>query len=267
MDISLYIGEILQDNGRVNVPGVGTFYRKKVAAYFDQQGRTYFPPSQKLSFEQTDDEDHGLAEYISKAENISTATAEDIIREFSIKFNYELEASGAKGIEGIGILKKEDTQYSLEGFPVYGLQPIQELESVSSHTSLPHEFIDDDTAEVKLGLMFQETEEVAENQNALAGNIEETETSAKKWVLIGIPILLLLGGALYFLYPQIKNYVENTQVPEPPAKQAPKPQPIPQDPEDSLAYQQLERTITPDTVSYEVIVVTFSKKKRCGSVY
>ena len=281
MDISLYIAEILQDHGKVNIPGVGTFYRKKIAAYFDEQSQMFFPPDQKISFEQTEEDDPDFSECISQTENISSDSADDILKEFAAKFNGELETFGSAEIPGIGILKKEGTQYTIESVSPYGLQPLPELESASPHITAQPDPVYQDNMEVTNNYISQDsggTEQILENDNEFSQDTEETEkTSGRIWLLVAIPVLLIMAASLYFFYPQIKEFVQKRQAANPPKEQPAKSEPVPQDPEDSIAYQKLEQgmatakssdstaslksePLTTGPIIYEIIIASFSLK-------
>jgi len=264
MDISLYIAEILQDHGKVSIPGIGTFYRKKIAAYFDEQRQMFFPPDEKFSFEQTEDDDSHFSEYISKAENISTASADDIIKEFATKFNNELETSGSAEIPGFGILKKEGTQFTAEAVSSYGLQPLPELELVNPYIAAPREAVSEENKEVNNDYISPvEIEQILENNDELSGNTEETEkTSGKKWLLVAIFVLILMGASLYFFYPQINQFVQNRLVAYSHKEQKPvKGEALPQKTADSIADTTTKSgSVTTGSMSYEIIIASFSQR-------
>ena len=130
MNIGQHIAEILEDQGKVSVPGVGTFYLKKTDAHFDDERQMFFPSDRILSFKLYEEERSNFAEYISKAEDLSSVAAKHIIKEFAIKFNNSLGTSGTAEIRGIGKLKKEGSDYVIETFTSYGLLPLPDSGSI-----------------------------------------------------------------------------------------------------------------------------------------
>jgi nucleoid DNA-binding protein len=297
VDISMYIAEILEDNGRVTIPGIGTFYKKKMAAYFDEQRQIFFPPAQNLSFEEKHDEDTYLAEYISKTENISAAEVNDILKDYTSKLNDKIESSGLAEIPGLGILKKEGAHFNVESVSSYGLQPLQEIKSSTSYVDTSGEIISEEinkeppylngiekTAEKFDYISPEGIEQVSQNDETVSENTEVTErTSGKIWLIVTVFLLILIGAPVYFFYPQIKRFVQNEQVASPVKKQpARKLEPVPQNPEDSIAYVQLEQKIapvkSPDTIAktqpapvisgpvdYEIIVAAWGAKNDAES--
>jgi len=266
VDIGLYIAEILEDHGKVSIPGVGIFYRKKIATYFDKKLQMFFPPDQKLRFEQTDDDDSGFSEYISKTENISADSADDIIKEFAAKFNDELKSSGTAEIPGVGILKKEGTQYTIEALSFYGLQPLPEMESVIPHITVLADPVHEDNTEVTNDYISQntgETEQILENDDELPEDTEETEkTSGRKWFLVIVAVLILIGGPLYFFYPQINQFVQNRLAAYSHKEQKPvKGEALPQKPAESIADTTTKSgSVTTGSMSYEIIIASFSQR-------
>ncbi|HCN85157.1 MAG TPA: hypothetical protein DIT07_16300 [Sphingobacteriaceae bacterium] len=135
MNIGLHIAEILEERGKVSVQEVGTFYLKKTDAYFDDERQLFFPSERKLSFKLFEEEEFNFAEYISKAEDISSVAAKHVIKQFAIKLNNALGTSGTAEIRGIGKLKKEGPEYVIETFTSYGLLPLPDSGSVSFETT------------------------------------------------------------------------------------------------------------------------------------
>ncbi len=147
MNIGLHIAEILEDRGKVSVPGVGTFYLKKTDAHFDDERQMFFPSDRKLSFKLFEEEGFSFAEYISKAEDISGVAAKHVIKEFAIKFNNALGTTGTAEIRGIGKLKKEGSEYVIETFTSYGLLPLPDSGSISFEIPDPTEFTEKEAPE------------------------------------------------------------------------------------------------------------------------
>ncbi len=106
MDIGLYIAELLYQKEKVSVPGVGTFYKKRIASFFDEELQVFFPANEKYQLKLFEDDDTSFIEYISKAKQIALPEVSDVVKKFATKFNTDLSVTGTASIRGLGELKK-----------------------------------------------------------------------------------------------------------------------------------------------------------------
>src|ERR1700740_3296208 len=76
MDVAYYLSELLGQLGEVNVPGLGFFVQERIEGYYNAADSTFYPPKNKVHFDQQtiDDDDDTLAQYIAEKKNISLAS-------------------------------------------------------------------------------------------------------------------------------------------------------------------------------------------------
>ncbi len=83
MDLAIYINELLGLQGEVNVPGVGYFAQKRIAGYYNENEKKFYPPRHEITFDPDPRDDDGLAAYISQKKNISPASAKYFIEKYT----------------------------------------------------------------------------------------------------------------------------------------------------------------------------------------
>jgi hypothetical protein len=83
MDIAYYISDLLGQQGELTVPNLGYFVQIRMAAYYDNHEKKFYPPHYSVQFDpQTIDEDDALANYITSVKNISLASAKYFIEKY-----------------------------------------------------------------------------------------------------------------------------------------------------------------------------------------
>ncbi|HIZ86289.1 MAG TPA: hypothetical protein IAC04_07340 [Candidatus Coprenecus stercoravium] len=80
MDVNLLsrlLRELIIDNDRIPLPGIGYFFTELVPASFSKDGKTIYPPSKKISFK-GDDRATGdmISDYYSESSGIDKETAD-----------------------------------------------------------------------------------------------------------------------------------------------------------------------------------------------
>jgi hypothetical protein len=76
MDVSLFISELLEQHGEINVPGLGYFVQSYTPGYYNEAEGKFYPPQHSVQYDpQQLDGDNTLAEYIATKKNISIASA------------------------------------------------------------------------------------------------------------------------------------------------------------------------------------------------
>ncbi len=77
MDVSLYISELLELHGEVNVPGLGHLAQKRVSGFYNAADFKFHPPRNEVTFDpQRLNEDHVLTQYIADKKNISLESSQ-----------------------------------------------------------------------------------------------------------------------------------------------------------------------------------------------
>ena len=135
MDIDLLskmVKELILDNDRVVLPGLGCFVAETVPAYFSDKGYTINPPYRKLYFRARPDEGDALARFYARSNDVSYEVAEKIVKDFVVELKSVLHVKKAVVFPGLGRLRAtkennvffiadEDLDIYPEGF---GLEPI-----------------------------------------------------------------------------------------------------------------------------------------------
>lgn len=135
MDIDLLskmVKELILDDDKVVLPGLGCFVAEIVPAYFSDKGYTINPPYRKLYFRARPDEGDALIDFYARSNDVSYEVAEKIIKDFISELRSVLLAKKVVVFPGLGRLRAtkennvffiadEDLDIYPEGF---GLKPV-----------------------------------------------------------------------------------------------------------------------------------------------
>ena len=146
MDIDLLskmVKELILDDDKVVLPGLGCFVAEIVPAYFSDKGYTINPPYRKLYFRSRPDEGEALIDFYAKSNEVAYDVAEKIVKDFVSELKTVLVAKKVVVFPGLGRLRAtkenniffiadEDLDIYPEGF---GLEPI----SLKTHQETPEE--------------------------------------------------------------------------------------------------------------------------------
>ncbi len=103
MNIVKYIIEILKDNGKVVVPGLGNFVIEHNAAKIHPVEHKFTPPAKSVIFNSSAPEDDLLASKISEQEKITTKKALEKIKKFSDDLVSGIQKDKTATVEGLGV--------------------------------------------------------------------------------------------------------------------------------------------------------------------
>ena len=165
MDIDLLskmVKELILDNDRVVLPGLGSFVAEVVPSTFSDKGYTINPPYRRLFFRSKPDEGNELAEFYASTNQVDRNVAERIITDFVAELKPLLHAKKVVVFPGLGRLRatKENTVFfvadeDLDIYPAgFGLEPI----SLKTHQETKEEV---SAAVVGLKSLLAETASVA----------------------------------------------------------------------------------------------------------
>lgn len=140
MDIDLLskmVKELILDNDRVVLPGLGCFVAEMVPSTFSDKGYTINPPYRRLFFRAKPDQDDALTRFYAESNNVSLEVADKIITDFVAEMKTVLHARKTVAFPGLGRLRatKENNVFfvadaDLDIYPDgFGLEPI----SLKSH--------------------------------------------------------------------------------------------------------------------------------------
>lgn len=135
MDIDLLskmVKELILDNDRVVLPGLGAFVAEIVPSTFSDKGYTINPPYRRLYFRSKPDEGNELVEFYAAGNNIDVDVAERIMRDFIHELKGILHVKKTIVFPGLGRLRatKENNVFfvadeDLDIYPAgFGLEPV-----------------------------------------------------------------------------------------------------------------------------------------------
>ena len=163
MDIDLLskmVKELILDNDRVVLPGLGSFVAEIVPSTFTDKGYTINPPYRRLYFRSRPDQGEELAKFYSDTNQVELAVADKIVKDFIAELKSVLHVKKTVIFPGLGRLRatKENTVFFVadEDLDIYpdgfGLEPI----SLKTHQETREEVT---AAVVGLKSILEETSE------------------------------------------------------------------------------------------------------------
>ena len=135
MDIDLLskmVKELILDNDKVVLPGLGAFVAETVPSTFSDKGYTINPPYRRLYFRSKPDEGDVLTVFYAKSNGLDLAVADKVIREFVSELKSILYIKKTVVFPGLGRMRatKENAVFFVadEELDIYpeglGLEPI-----------------------------------------------------------------------------------------------------------------------------------------------
>ena len=146
MDIDLLskmVKELILDNDKVVLPGLGTFVAEIVPSTFSDKGYTINPPYRRLYFRSKPDEGDLLVDFYAKSNSVDKDVAERIIKDYIVELQSVLFSRKTVVFPGLGRLRatKENNVFfvadeDLDIYPSgFALEPI----SLKSHNETKEE--------------------------------------------------------------------------------------------------------------------------------
>ena len=246
MDIDLLakmVKELILDNDRVVLPGLGAFVAEVVPSTFSDRGYTINPPYRKLYFRARPDEGQELADFYARSNNIAPEIADKIIGDFVLELKDVLFAKKTVVFPGLGRLRAtkenavffvadEDLDIYPEGFAlepvslkthvetpeditavVADLKAVIEDEIIGEETAVEEavgETIEEETIEVEPAVepvQEPETAEVTENVPAKKCSFWKTLGKVLLWLIIAAALLLGAFIAVSRYQPQLLDSI------------------------------------------------------------
>lgn len=202
MDIDLLskmVKELILDNDRVVLPGLGSFVAEIVPATFSDKGYTINPPYRKLYFRSKPDEGSELVSFYAKSNSVSGEIAEKIIFDFVAELKAILFHKKTVVFPGLGRLRatKENNVFfvadeELDIYPEgFGLEPISlkthqaSASEVKAAVSDLKSILTDQKVELEEALPTAELpeEDLAEDELPVAEIVEEPQTEPEKEIV------------------------------------------------------------------------------------
>ncbi len=221
--LSKMVKELILDNDKVILPGLGCFVAELEPASFSDKGFTINPPYRRMSFRSKPDEGNELIKFYAENNELEESVAEKIIIDFLIELKSVLQTKKVVIFPSLGRLRAtkennfffvadEDLDIYEEGFALesVSLKSHQETqEEIAAQVSglasiLPSEEKDDDipqqeeAEEKEQELEEQQQEEVKLEEIEQEQPKKELSSTTKSLIIIGIVILIIGLGLLIF---------------------------------------------------------------------
>ena len=220
--LSNYLRELLIDNDRVSLFGIGSFEAENAPAFFSGDGKTLFPPSRKLTFRQQESWDDGMIAYLHQRKTSrDLADVQRELADYAKQLRMELQVKKSLLIPTIGELKetKEGNIYF-----VVDAQLDIDTEGVGLHT-IPVRVLDQNRAAVReRARQMQELLKEAEKKESaeviveaeqpqvepvLADEEKKMNTRKRNVVwLVWILVLLIVALTLFLFWPSLEAVFE-----------------------------------------------------------
>lgn len=161
--MSKMVKELILDEDRVVLPGLGCFVAEVVPATFSDRGYTINPPYRRLYFRARPDEGDVLADFYARSNDVDKDVADRIIKDFVAELKTLLLTRKTVVFPGLGRLRatKENNIFfvaneDLDIYPAgFGLEPV----SLKTHQETPQEV---KVAVAELKALVKEPEPVPE---------------------------------------------------------------------------------------------------------
>ena len=105
MDVDLMskmLKELILDNDKVALPGLGTFVAEIVPSSFSDRGYTINPPYRKLYFRENSDDDGLLAKMYSASNGVDGYVADRVVKDFISEMREVLNKHKVVVFPGLG---------------------------------------------------------------------------------------------------------------------------------------------------------------------
>src|SRR5690606_39067555 len=121
--LGLYLKEAVQDKGQIFLPGIGTFKKERIPAFFDDVKQRFMPPLQSIILTDqgiilTDQQvtDETLIQFIADKEDIDLEESRLILESFLSEIETKLQEKKEITLGRFGILKKVKDRYEFSHF-------------------------------------------------------------------------------------------------------------------------------------------------------
>ena len=211
MDVGVYVTELLHMFDEVSLSGIGTFYKKRTSAYFDNKQGIFFPPSQEFAFDA--DKTSGttdLIKYVCEVRNISEPSARYFIEKYVDTIKQSLQIKGFAVIDSIGKLRTANSSFVFEPTPIednsssYGLIPVMDIERKGNNKN--------NTEPDFSAIRFKAPAPQAPEQQQAATEKKPKEEKSYKSAIFIVITFLALGAAIvagYLVFPRFFQPQDN----------------------------------------------------------
>jgi cell division protein FtsN len=123
MDISFYISELLEQQGKISVPGLGGLVWTYTSGYYNDAEDKFYPPHHTVQFDpQQINNNDTLTEYIAEKKNISLASSKYFIEKFIYQIKEDALVKEVQ-IAGLGWFYTDQGELSFKPGNLVGNDP------------------------------------------------------------------------------------------------------------------------------------------------
>lgn len=191
--------ELLQTNDFVSLTGLGSFVKSYESAKLSPDGKTFFPPSQKVNFDISRTfNDEALAHFLEQKRNLSTSAAAEVVNIFISDVEQQLNSGKVVSFDNLGSLKKND-----QGVLVF--------------TQVHEDSLASDTFGL-VSIIIPKEKEVKQQSISLGSAKKSSQkTPNSKMVVFGISAAILIivafSSLLFLLIPDLRFWTSKTEKP------------------------------------------------------
>lgn len=281
-ELGLHIQHLLKTSPKVYLPGIGTFKKKRVAAYFDEDTNSFFPPTYTIFLDAEKGSPELIITYISKSKHISIEESDQLLKSIVGSILLVLNEQGEYEITDLGKLFQSDGEINFTEEESIkretSLKAVQERKLIAP-TPIHEEQIDN-------SVDFD-----ADNESPILAETEHTEVQdevefepkgrAINWLWPLLIILFLIGAAVYWYFSQLNDKnktinvediatqpylspnIESSLTDTLPDQQADSlnsnTDTLSVSPDSTVVNNETLNTLTQNKISYEIIIVSFGK--------
>ena len=201
MDVGLYISDLLKEHNAVSLPGIGTFYIRKVNAFYDDTQGLFFPPYNEIAFKSANfSMSPELIRHISLVKNISELSSRYFIEKYAASLKLSLKNTGIAEINTVGTLRGYEQGYTFHSDTIYnnqltfGLVPIKDPGFNLAARK-----------EVASADKIQSTILSKREEPAFVVPEKKARSSWPLAILTGILVIIAVLAGIYFYQPEIFN--------------------------------------------------------------
>ncbi len=218
--LGLYLKEAVQDKGQIFLPGIGTFKKERIPAFFDDIKQRFMPPLQSIILTDQQVPDETLIQFIADKKDTDLEEGRLILRPFLFKIESILQEKKEVTLGSFGILRRVENRYEFSHFQsklegvFNNYEPITESQNI-----IPAED-QASIADPAVNLSQDEATRPIEEPVIIEEDIEEENTSRSwLWAILAIVVLGSIAG--FWLLNPNSNSENLTKTPETvPEKQA-----------------------------------------------
>ena len=207
-ELGLHIQHLLKTSPKVYLPGIGTFKKKRIAAYFDENTNSFFPPTYSIILDTEKGSPELIITHISRSKHISTEESDQLLKTIVGSILLVLNEQGEYEITDLGKLYLTDGEINfVEDESIKSessLKAVQERKLIAPTPTPVHEEQIDNLVNFDADRKSAILEETEHSQV-----LEEVEFEPKgraiNWLWPILIILFLIGVGVYWYFSPLSD--------------------------------------------------------------